>query len=197
MDEEPKTSAPEDSPVRQPMPRGLYTWAILGVVLAGPILLSLTGWAYWKYRQSIIEKRKQAIVGALLAIAGGQNTRPGDYDGNFILEYASNYRDLYYELDANGRPVAKISKELADACGPNGKPYKGYLFCDMTAHWQTGPYNWQYEFGFCAWPAKYGKSGKATYITSADGSIYQRDRGPKAGPITTYPDTSVGWILVH
>jgi len=139
-----------------------------------------------------------AAMAGLRTISAAQNTwHRSDHDNNKILDYTSQYRLLHYQIDSAGRKVSYIDQPLANASGVGGISKNGYLFCDMTSHFQTGLFNWRYEYGICAWPAQYGRTGTLTLITSAEGTIYQRDMGANSGPITVYPDTSVGWIIVY
>ena len=52
-------------------------------------------------------------------------------------------------------------------------------------------------FGFCAYPASYGKSGRKTYFVNEDNNIYSKDL--KGGPILEVPADPLrnGWILVR
>jgi len=168
------------------MPRSIKSWVIIGgVLLVLLVLLPLLGWAYLKYPQYVIDKNEKAAIKALRAIAGAQNTwQRKNYDGNDVLDYAPNYRDLYYH-EVDGKPVALIPKELADACGPDGKSYKGYLFGDLVGDATTGKsYSWQYEFGMCAWPAKYKRTGVHAFVADVTGVIYQDIDGR---PTTRWP----------
>jgi len=196
MNEEPGTSPP-DSPIRQPMPRRLLTWAIIGAVLLPVTVVVMI----IVYRHEPQLKRKPRgwfdQISSFRSIAAAQNTwRQNDLDGNDVKDYARRYRMLYYQPDSSGRPVALIDKALADASGPGGVSEAGYLFADITGD-ANGPYDYRRQFGFCAWPATYGRSGKWTYITSAKGIIYRKDAGGK--PVTTWPKDleKEGWEIVR
>jgi len=148
--------------------------------------------------QSGREANQVVAIASLRTISTAQNTwHRNDHDLNALLDFTPQYRSLHYQLDLAGRKISYIDKALADASGVGGIPKHGYLFGDMTTHWQTGRYNYRYEYGLCAWPAKYGKTGTMTFITSAEGTIFQQDRGLASGPITVYPNTAVGWEIVH
>jgi len=195
MDEQPEKSVPEDSPVRQPMPRGLLPWAIIG----GVLLAVTAGLFVWQLRRRVnrIECSTFGAIAVLRSIAAGQNSwHRNDYDGNDILDYTPNYRNLYYQPDENGKPVAFIQKYLADASGPGGVSWNGYLFADITGD-ADGPYDYKFEFGACAYPANYKEFNGITYITNATGYIYRKDTGGK--PITVWPKDpeKAGWILIH
>jgi len=195
MGEEPKTSAPEDSPTRQPMPRGLLTWAIIGAVLLA-VMTGLVAWQLW-LRAPRIESSTFSAIAVLRSNSTGHNSwHRNDNDGNRVRDYAPNYRNLYYQPDQNGRPVAIISKPMADASGPGGVSWNGYLFVDITGD-VNGPYNYKFEFGACAYPANYKEFNGITYITNATGYIYQKDTGGK--PITVWPKDlkKASWKMVH
>jgi len=197
MDEQPETSAPENSPIRQPMPRGLLPWAILGgVLLAIIVIVAVAIFVVPSLLRTTHPAYGVGAVASLRTIAMAQsNWHKNDSDGNGVSDYASRYLALYYQ-PVNGQPARLIGKFLADACGPGGTPYNEYRFVDITGD-ANGPYDYKVAFGACAYPAKYGRYGNQTFIIDASGSIYQKDAGGK--PVTTWPKDlkKEGWILVH
>jgi len=145
-----------------------------------------------------IESNELSAVAGLRTIAAAQSTwHRNDHDNNAILDFTPTYRNLHYQLDLAGRKVGYIDQALANASGVGGISKSGYRFGDMTAHWQTGPYNFAYEFANCAWPAEYGVTGRHTFVISADGTIFKRDLGLASTLIPIFPNTSAGWTLVH
>jgi len=165
--------------------------AIRSIAPAGPAGDALFG-------PQNISSNEVAAVAGLRVIATGQNTwHRNDYDSNGILDFTPTYRLLHYQLDPAGRMVKMIDKALADASGPGGIPKNGYRYGDMVSHWQTGAYNYRYEYGHCAWPATYGVTGRHTFITSVEGTIYKRDLGQASTLIPVYPNTNAGWTIVR
>jgi len=148
-----------------------------------------------KYLAWRIRRNERAAVTAVRTISVAQNIwRSSDYDGNGVHDYARRCRDLYYQ-EVDGEPVALIPKELADACGPDGKPYRGYLFGDLIEDAAIGfSYTWQYEYGHCAWPARRGWTRVHTFVTNEAGTIFHKDRGPETGPLSVFPLTVAGTL---
>jgi hypothetical protein len=89
-------------------------------------------------------------------------------------------------------------------------PKAGYLFQAMTrdgggaAYQKDGPDKdsnaWENpgDYAFCAFPAEYGKTGKATFIVSGKGIVYKKDIGGK--PVPAWPGDNPekdGWVPVN
>jgi len=144
-----------------------------------------------------ISANEMSAVASLLAIATAQNTwHQNDLDGNGVLDYTPQYRNLHYQTNSSGKPVALIPRALADASGVAGLPYKGYRFGDMVVHWQMGLFDFRYQFGHSAWPVTYGVTGCHTFIINTGRLIRKRDLGPASTIMVIYPNTSYGWSTV-
>ena len=60
-----------------------------------------------------------------------------------------------------------------------------------------GPVHHPSRFGFCAYPARYGESGKLTFILNQRHAMYQKDTGGR--PVLTWPsyeELFTEWSLV-
>ena len=54
-------------------------------------------------------------------------------------------------------------------------------------------------FGLIAWPASYGASGIMTFIVNQDGTVFQKDFGPRTGTIAPEIkvfDPDLSWVKV-
>jgi len=173
-----------------------FTLIELMIVIA--IIAVIAAIAIPNLMRSKMESNAVSAIAGLRTISTAQNTwHRNDHDLNNILDFTPFYRNLHYTLDMAARKVGYIDKPLADASGVAGLDKNGYRYGDMVLHFQTGVFNYRYEYGLSAWPATYGRSGTNSYITNAEGTIFQRDLGLASTLIPTYPDTSFGWIIVH
>jgi len=176
------------------LPRGVYVWAILGVVLLAVLAAAVVPPSLLRHR--LVDHGPTPPVASLRATANAQNHwRQSDYDGNGVNDYTPRYRLLYYQI-VDGKPVAIIDKRLADASGPKGISKNGYRFIDMTGD-ASGPYDYKVAFGICGYPAKYKKSGIYTYITNEAGTFYGKDNGGE--PVTVWPKDpeKEGWLIAQ
>ena len=89
------------------------------------------------------------------------------------------------------------------------KPFHGYYYGVLVTQgpWANGGLRDYIRegamtrgFGFIAWPAEYGKSGKMTFIVDHDRIIYQKDLGKTTkdqAPFTTQFAQDGGWLRVE
>jgi Protein of unknown function (DUF2950) len=140
--------------------------------------------------------------------------------GTGLLEYAQRLqsttgkRDGLFWESRPGEPESPLGPLVARARAagyplpPRGRPvpYHGYFYRVLLAQGADAP-GGAYDFvvrghmigGFAlvAYPASYGVSGIMTFIVNQDGTVYQKDLGPKtaqvANAMKTYnPDTT--WV---
>jgi len=119
---------------------------------------------------------------------------------------------------AAGTPVyaervadSEVPKEFAAAAGDHPtRPYHGYYFHVLKQQGPSAPggrHSYVLTktakpgdgmiggFALVAWPAVYGTSGVHTFMVNQDGTVYEKDRGPQAAPVTSFdPDPS--WVPV-
>lgn len=126
-------------------------------------------------------------------------------------EYALTLEDLY-EYKPGAGDLALIDRSLrnAEAFRPSATPKCGYLFKVLTtqsAYAKGGARDYLNSgrmlngYALIAFPAVYDENGKASFIISRDGEIYQGDLGPNTTKIvkamTTFdPDPQI-WTLVE
>ncbi len=145
-----------------------------------------------------------------------------DHDNDHMREYAQHFlsrpgkHDGLYWPTAPGTPESPMGLLVADAraqgYGPRPKgekphrpqPYHGYFYRILTRqgpHAPGGAMDYVVQghmiggFALVAYPAKWGDSGIMTFIVNQDGTVYQKNLGPRtaalARAITEYdPDTS-------
>jgi hypothetical protein len=137
----------------------------------------------------------------VLAYAQFLRSTPGTHDGLF---WPTNQPGE--ELSPLGPLVAQARVEgyqrTAKMLNDEQAPYHGYYFKILTRQGKPAPggkYNYIINgrmiagFALVAWPAEWGNTGVMTFIVNQQGSVYQKNLGPKtvkiAKAITTYdPD---------
>jgi len=122
---------------------------------------------------------------------------------------------LYWPTVA-GKPKSPVGPLLAYASEQGAtlkpslhKPFHGYYYGVLVTQgtWAVGGLRDYIRegmmtrgFGFIAWPAEYGKSGKMTFIVNRDRIIYQKDLGKTTkdeAPFTTQFAPDGSWLKVE
>lgn len=158
------------------------------------------------------EIRAAALLSQLASL--NAHFRASDFDENSSIDFWSGDVSGLYRLipPKQEKPLAIISKELAladasplpagpikgggtisDALGPKPVPLHGYLFKALSkGRVRKEPYPLndgsnrnQDMFGFCAYPAEYGKTGRRTVFLTEDNAPYWKDLNGK--PISDVP----------
>ena len=113
--------------------------------------------------------------------------------GSGKLDYVRDYRTLVGFQDAPEDSRKLLDAAFAAARGPDGAPKHGYLYREMRSIMGL-PINWQGDFAICAIPAKYGETGRKTFIMKTDGDVWSRDPG-KAEFLEDFPSdpAKAGW----
>lgn len=147
--------------------------------------------------------------------------RSNDRDGNGVNDYWVADVSGLGRIDAGGRiRLIEDSAALADAkpCVPldtegefhalkfaaAGKPSPkaGYRFVALpgsedeggrTVAYDEGKGRCRRRFGFCGYPAEYGKEGKLTFITSEENEIWKKDTGGKVPERFPFAPGKEGW----
>ena len=166
---------------------------VIATVLAGvPFIF----WASEERR----EANESAAIATCKEIGAAQNMyHRTDWDNDRMLEYAPSFLILYSQRDAEGKEAKLISKEIAQATRP-GNAYCGYYFVDITGDgagaYVPGPSSLE-EYGVCAVPASYPRSGRRTFIIDTTGTVYGKDNG--GVPLTVFPASprAAGWMIAE
>ncbi len=118
-----------------------------------------------------------------------------DWERNGILEYAPNFGLLFATLDFNGNAINLIDRRMKNAVAPKAEKH-GYFFLDMQTI-AGKAIDWSNDYGLCAVPAKYGKTGRRTFIVCTNGTVFGKDTGGQ--PVFDYPANppAKGWIIAE
>lgn len=132
-----------------------------------------------------------------------------------ILSDGGKKDGLYWKASEGEQPspigplvASAVDNEAAKANGETPMPYHGYYFHILTKQGknaQGGAKDYLVDgkmsgFAFVAFPAAYRSSGVMTFIVGEDGTMFQKDLGPKTVPegkaMTEY-DPGSGWSKVE
>ena len=135
--------------------------------------------------------------------------RSNDRDDNRTNDFwVGDLRSLYYHKTL-GQEIMLIEPTVADAdaCALSGglpKPKAGYLF-RAVKHYREGGAVKRYgvdeaksrnggKFGFVAYPAEYGVTGRSTFLVGEENTIWRKDT--MGEPVTVMPENpgKEGWV---
>jgi len=124
-----------------------------------------------------------------------------DREQDGIIQYAQKFASdtyrrngLYWEPAEGEIPspvgpfAARASAEGYRRAGDKPTPYHGYYYKILKGQGKSAPggaYRYVINghmvagFALVAWPAEYGVSGVMTFIVNQNGTVYQKDLGPK------------------
>jgi hypothetical protein len=148
------------------------------------------------------ENERHASAALKTLTVANVDFRSNDRDNNGVNDFWTGDVASLYDLKPRGsqEPVKLILQEVAaaDPSRPGGRPYHGYWFVAMEKDENGEPYRQasggkdsgekKYntsKFGFCAYPAEPGVTGKAVFIVNEGNTIFKRTR--KLVPILEYP----------
>ena len=80
-----------------------------------------------------------------------------------------------------------LADEIIAAHGPNGRPYHGYLFLEISKFDDGSLLGWTDDFAICAIPARYGATSRRSFIMSTNATILGLDLGGESRFVATYP----------
>src|ERR1700686_3388723 len=132
-----------------------------------------------------------------------------EYARNIFSDHGQD--GLYWKAE-NGEPQSPIGplvalavpKGFAQSRDSGSTPYRGYYFHILTGEKKNGGHAKSYladgkmteGFAFVAYPAEYRSSGVMTFIVHEDGTVYEKDLGPKTesiGKAMKEYDATAGW----
>jgi hypothetical protein len=194
-----------------------------------PIMRKGEGWVFDTKagREEVINRRvgrnELSAIRVCWAYVDAQREYAGtDRERDGIIQYAQKilsdpYRrnGLYWEAADGEIPspfgsfIARAAEEGYTKKGDKPTPYLGYYYKILKGQGKAAPggahsylINGHMVAGFAlvAWPAEYDVSGVMTFIVNQNGSVYQKDLGPKTSEIaksmTLYnPDRT--WKRAH
>jgi hypothetical protein len=156
----------------------------------------------WRNRR-IAENEREAFTVMKYLSSAEADFRANDRDGNKINDFWTGDVAGLYFLQPAGLPLALIPKGLAEAdvkplrtVVREAKPYHGYFFValDQDDSLQpvevyredtdgiSGKVHSRERFGFCAYPAEPGVSGRTIYIINENNSIWRTYQGETEPP---------------
>ena len=187
-----------------------------------PIVRKDGGWVFDTKtgREEVLNRRigrneLNTIQTCLAYVEAQREYASTDREGDGIIQYAQNIwsdpgrrNGLYWETQEGELPsplgpfAARAAREGYRGKGDKPVPYRGYYFRILKGQGRSAPGGaYQYlinghmvaGFALLAWPAEFGISGIMTFIANQNGTVYQKDLGPKtetlAKAITLYnPD---------
>ena len=154
-----------------------------------------------------IGRNELVAIAATAALANAQQDYFRTRAGGDVKQYAQQFASD--EGKKNGLPLGQLgdfAKETGYAnAGGTPQPFNGYYFRILTKQGSTAKggaktyvVNGKMTGGFAilAYPAEYQDSGIMTFLVGADGTIYEKDLGPKtvdiAAAMTDY-NPGDGW----
>ncbi len=176
-------------------------WVVLIILAAA----SFGGWRWWKRRMLDANERNAADCLETLATAE-TDFRANDRDGNRVHDFwTADVAGLHVLGGPTGVPGQTASIRLidariaeADASHPDARPFRGYHFRAMDLDEEGVPYRQETtgnprrakeknttKFGFCAYPAAYGRTGRWTYVVNEGRTIFKLDTEGK--PVLRFP----------
>ena len=187
-----------------------WFWRLLPVGIG----IGAIAYYYLSFMPERIRSNERHAIGALKMLTAAQaDFRANDRDGNGVSDFwTADVAGLYYVRSAffPGAPeIRLIDSAVADADARplqarTPVPYHGYYFIvldaddsisgtpesfykqDTGGRPPMGKVHNTSRFGFCAYPAEYGLTGKCTFIVNENNTIFRMDSGGK--PVTHFPD---------
>ena len=173
---------------------------VLACLLALLGLLAVPGFCYTPRASN--ERGAPAMLKTLAAAEA--NFRANDRDGNKVQDFWTGDVSGLWSEGGGGVPAQLISRATAEADARPLKPlvktpvpWAGYLFVVLKRDDSTGE-TYQTDtdgsgrkvrhtskFGFCAYPAEYGRTGRLTFFMNENNTIFKQDTGGK--PLSAWP----------
>jgi hypothetical protein len=201
----------EDVPMEpEPVPRGWrrIPWPLKALVVFGVVCL-LAAWpVHFGLVDSRIASNERAASAFLKTLASAEaDFRGNDRDGNRIQDFwTGDVSGLFYRLAPDGTRLELIEQGVADADARPARPrtspavpFRGYYFVAMRRDESGDPYCQDTrgvgtngaplynhsKFGFCAYPADYGATGRNSFFINEGNTIFKQDLQGK--PLVQWP----------
>ena len=161
-------------------------------------------------REEVLNRRigrneLNAIQVCLAYVEAQQEYASTDRERDGIIQYAqkivsdTDRRDGLYWKAAEGEIPSPLGPFTAQAAAEGYRrasdkpaPYHGYYYKILKGQGKSAPggaYSYVINghmvagFALVAWPAEYGVSGVMTFVVNQNGTVYQKDLGPKTEEI--------------
>ncbi len=143
---------------------------------------------------------ERAASSALKELASAEaDFRANDRDGNRVTDFWTGDVAGLHGFGLIPREIAEADAAPLEKLVPEPRPYRGYLFVALARDdSETPPVPLKQDtdksglkvrhtakFGFCAYPAAYGRTGKPTFIINEGNTIFRKDIQGK--PFAAWP----------
>ena len=174
---------------------------LVGIVVV--LTLAATIGAPFYVRALRIWSNERNASAALKNLADAElEFRSNDFDDNRISDFWTGDVARLHRGGLIPREVAEADANPLDPLVATPRPYNGYLFVALNTCVIDGlmePYrqdtggtpemgnvhNYSY-FGFCAYPAEYGVTGRLTFVINEGNTMYKLDTGGE--PVLRWPE---------
>jgi len=166
-----------------PSPRILLPWTAFVLTLVGAgVFWGIPEWRQWRIR----ENEHAAVQALLLLIRAEEAFRNNDLDGNRVNDFWTADVAALCKFGLIPEEVAEADVEPMVRRVSARIPYKGYYFKALRMDYgEIPPVAYRQEtdksagrvhhlskFGFVAWPAEPGVTGKRFYIVNENDTIF-------------------------
>jgi hypothetical protein len=179
----------------------------------------LTWWLPVEARRQRAMNERSAYTALKTLSSANADFRANDRDWNRVLDFWTGDIAGLYSTLSSGQPIALLPRALAEADAspltplvPRPIPYHGYYFTALSADGQESPpepyrqdtdgksgkVHHLRKFGYCAYPAEPGITGKYVYIINENNTVLRRDNltpPPKNWPSDS--ELQSGWGKVQ
>ena len=179
---------------------GVFVACVVGALFLLPV-----GWFAWNnWRSQAIASNERNAAGMIKTLASAEaDFRGNDRDGDGVQEFwTGDVASLYYQFGG----LIERGMADADARALSGRPpvaYQGYYFAVMEWHEGDEPRvhltakpRHPTRFAFCAYPVKYGVTGRNTFIINEGNTVFWSHTNGE--PVDTWPtdqDRRTQWAL--
>ncbi|MBI4835175.1 MAG: hypothetical protein HY811_10245 [Planctomycetes bacterium] len=180
-------------------PRRKRLWVLLSLLIITTLIVILlfTPTALERNEAAVL-KQFQAFISSVLPFRCTSSSGTGQLDF-WTADVAGYYaiRNGYIDIELAQADFAPLREAYSWVPPEKPIPKQGYYYMAITLDENGVPYRQDYDndgkdytnlnkFGFCAFPADYGKDGKMTFIGSYHLGFWRKDTGGK--PVTRWPD---------
>ncbi len=177
-----------------------------------PIVKRGEGWVFDTKagREEVLNRRVgrnelHAIQVCMAYVEAQRDYATTDWERDGIIQYAQKvmsdpyrHNGLFWEAGEDEVPsplgefIAQAAEEGYQKKGNKPIPYYGYYYKILKGQGKSAPggaYSYVISghmvagFALVAWPAEYDVSGVMTFIVNQNGTVYQKDLGPKTGTL--------------
>ncbi len=190
---------------QKPRPSRVPRWVVCAGLAA--VLVGIAGIGIPGLLQASRASNERNASASLKTLATAEaDFRANDRDENKIQDYWTGDVAGLWSIEVKGRSIALIDRAIAEADAaplrplvPKPVPKAGYFFAALRVDRSTGtPVPYQVDtdesgrkvrstsiFGFCAYPARYGVTGRSTFIINENNTVFRLDTQGK--PPTEWP----------